>query len=88
MLMTRMAQAAPLAITGGVIVFMIAMMLTAQPQAGDLEAVLRQPEVAQRLLSLGSLAEQDMSVAQFDAFMRGERERWAQVVKQLDITAN
>ena len=33
--MTRMAQAAPLAITGGVIVFMIAMMLTAQPQAGD-----------------------------------------------------
>ena len=54
----------------------------------DVEAVLRQPEVAQRLLSLGSLAEQDMTVAQFGAFMRSERERWAKVVQQLGITAN
>lgn len=53
----------------------------------DLEAVLRQPDVAQRLLALGSLAEQKMSVAEFDAFMRGERERWAKVVKALGITA-
>ncbi len=53
----------------------------------DLEAVLRQPEVAQRLLALGSLAEQKMSVAEFDAFMRAERERWAKVVKALGITA-
>ena len=53
----------------------------------DVEAVLRQPEVAQRLLSLGSLAEPKMSVPEFDAFMRGERERWAKVVKTLGIQA-
>jgi tripartite-type tricarboxylate transporter receptor subunit TctC len=53
----------------------------------DVEAVLRQPEVNQRLLALGSLAEQKMSVAEFDTFMRGERERWAKVVKALGITA-
>jgi tripartite-type tricarboxylate transporter receptor subunit TctC len=53
----------------------------------DVEAVLRQPEVSQRLLALGSLAEQKMNVAEFDAFMRGERERWAKVVKTLGITA-
>jgi tripartite-type tricarboxylate transporter receptor subunit TctC len=53
----------------------------------DVEAVLRQPEVNQRLLALGSLAEQKMSVAEFDTFMRGERERWAKVVRALGITA-
>jgi tripartite-type tricarboxylate transporter receptor subunit TctC len=51
----------------------------------DLEAVLRQPEVAQRLLALGSLAEPRMSVAEFDTFMRGERERWGKVVKTVGI---
>ncbi|MGE0350618.1 Bug family tripartite tricarboxylate transporter substrate binding protein [Hydrogenophaga sp.] len=53
----------------------------------DLETVLRQPEVAQRLSQLGSLAEQKMSVAEFDAFMRSERERWREVIKTLGITA-
>lgn len=53
----------------------------------DLEAVLRQPEVAQRLATLGSQAEPQMTVAGFEAFMRGERERWAKVVKALNITA-
>jgi tripartite-type tricarboxylate transporter receptor subunit TctC len=53
----------------------------------DVEAVLRQPDVAQRLKALGSLAEQRMSVAEFDAFMRAERERWAGVVKTLGIKA-
>jgi tripartite-type tricarboxylate transporter receptor subunit TctC len=53
----------------------------------DLEVVLRQPEVSQRLLSLGSMAEQKMSVAEFDAFMRAERERWSELVKTLGITA-
>ena len=52
----------------------------------DLEAVLRQPEVAQRMQALGSLVEPRMSVADFDAFMRGERDRWARVVKTLGIT--
>jgi tripartite-type tricarboxylate transporter receptor subunit TctC len=51
----------------------------------DLEAVLRQPEVTQRLLTLGSLAEPRMSVAEFDTFMRGERDRWAKVVKTVGI---
>jgi tripartite-type tricarboxylate transporter receptor subunit TctC len=53
----------------------------------DLETVLRQPEVAQRMQQLGSLAEQKMSVAEFDAFMRGEHGRWREIVKSLGITA-
>lgn len=53
----------------------------------DLEAVLRQPEVTERLLALGSMAETKMSVAEFDTFMRGERERWAKVVRALNIVA-
>lgn len=53
----------------------------------DLETVLRQPEVAQRLQALGSLAEPKMSVPEFEAFMRGEHERWREVVKALGITA-
>jgi tripartite-type tricarboxylate transporter receptor subunit TctC len=53
----------------------------------DLEAVLKQPDVIQRMLTLGSLAEPRMSVAEFDGFMRGERERWAKVVKTVGITA-
>ncbi len=53
----------------------------------DLETVLRQPEVAQRLQTLGSLAEPKMSVPEFEAFMRGEHERWREVIKSLGITA-
>lgn len=53
----------------------------------DIETLLRQPEVIQRMLALGSIAEQQMSVAQFDAFMRAERERWGKVVKALGIVA-
>jgi tripartite-type tricarboxylate transporter receptor subunit TctC len=52
----------------------------------DLESVLSQTEVAQRLQSLGSQAEPRMTVAQFDAFMRSERERWGKVVKAVGIT--
>jgi tripartite-type tricarboxylate transporter receptor subunit TctC len=51
----------------------------------DLEAVLQQPEVAQRLQVLGSQPEPRMSVPEFDAFVRGERERWAKLVTQLGI---
>jgi tripartite-type tricarboxylate transporter receptor subunit TctC len=51
----------------------------------DLEAILRQPEVTQRLLALGSLAEPRMTVAEFDTFLRGERERWGKVVKTVGI---
>jgi hypothetical protein len=41
----------------------------------------------QRLKELGSLAEPRMSVPEFDAFMKSERERWAALVKTLNITA-
>lgn len=51
----------------------------------ELEAVLRQPEVAQRLLTLGSIPENKMNVAEFDAFMRAERSRWAGIVKAIGI---
>lgn len=51
----------------------------------DLEAVLRQPEVAQRMQALGSQVELSMSVAEFDTFLRAERERWARLVKTLGI---
>ncbi len=51
----------------------------------DLEAVLGQPEVVQKMMVLGSIAAQRMSVAEFDTFMRGERERWATVVKTIGV---
>jgi multidrug efflux pump len=47
--------------------------------------VLKQPEVAQRLLTLGSIPETKMNVAEFDAFMRAERTRWAGIVKAIGI---
>jgi tripartite-type tricarboxylate transporter receptor subunit TctC len=53
----------------------------------DLESVLKQPEVVQKMVTLGSIAVQRMSVAEFDAFMRGERERWASVVKAIGVQA-
>jgi tripartite-type tricarboxylate transporter receptor subunit TctC len=51
----------------------------------DVEALMRQPEIVQRLQSLGSLAEARMTVAEFDGFMRGERDRWSKLVKTLGI---
>ncbi len=51
----------------------------------DLEAVLRQPDIAKRMLGMGSFVEPRMTVAEFDAFMKGERERWAALVKTLGI---
>lgn len=51
----------------------------------ELEAVLRMPEVSQRLLALGSIPETKMNVAEFDAFMKAERTRWAGIVKAIGI---
>lgn len=51
----------------------------------DLETVLQQPDVAQRMQTLGSLVEPRMAVADFDAFLRAERERWSGLVKTLGI---
>ena len=53
--------------------------------ARDVEEVLSQPEVARRFASLGSIPEPRMSVAEFDAFVRAERERWGRLVKSLGI---
>lgn len=46
---------------------------------------VKQPEVAQRLLALGSVAESGMGVAAFDSFMRSARERWSQIVKSIGV---
>ena len=51
----------------------------------DLEAMLQKPEIVQRMQVLGSQVEAHQTVPEFDTFMRGERERWARLVKQLDI---
>jgi tripartite-type tricarboxylate transporter receptor subunit TctC len=53
----------------------------------DLETLLQQPEVVQKMMSLGSMAVQGMSVADFEAYLRKERERWESVVKVLGIAA-
>jgi len=53
----------------------------------DIEAVLKQPEVAQRLQTLGTLPEASQSVADFEAFMRSERDRWARLAKAVGIQA-
>ncbi|MDA7417301.1 tripartite tricarboxylate transporter substrate-binding protein [Xenophilus arseniciresistens] len=53
----------------------------------DLERVLAQPDVAERLLTLGTLAEAHMTVPQFEQFMRAERERWAGIVKTIGLQA-
>ncbi len=53
----------------------------------DLDALLQQAEVVQKMTSLGSIAVQGMSVADFEVYLRKERERWESVVKVLGITA-
>lgn len=51
----------------------------------DIEAMMQQAEVVQRMQVLGSQVEVHQTVPEFEAFMRAERERWAKLVKQLDI---
>jgi len=51
----------------------------------DVEAMMQQPEVVQRMQVLGSQVEVHQTVPEFDAFMHAERERWARLVRQLDI---
>ena len=53
----------------------------------DIQALLRQPEVVQRLAALGSIADSGMGTAAFAAFMKAERERWAGIVKSIGIKA-
>jgi tripartite-type tricarboxylate transporter receptor subunit TctC len=51
----------------------------------ELTALLRQPEVVQRLLALGSFADGSLSPVAFAGFMKSERERWARIVKSIGI---
>lgn len=51
----------------------------------DLDKVMAQPEMAQRLASLGTMAEGPMSPAEFAGFMKSERERWAVAVKAIGL---
>jgi hypothetical protein len=53
----------------------------------DIQTLLRQPEVVQRLAALGSIADSGMGPAAFAAFMKAERERWAGIVKAIGIKA-
>ena len=53
----------------------------------DFKALLKQADVAQRLLALGSVAEGGMDPMAFAAFMKAERERWAGIVKAIGVTA-
>ena len=53
----------------------------------DIQVLLRQPEVVQRLAALGSIADSGMGTAAFAAFMKAERERWAGIVKSIGIKA-
>ena len=53
----------------------------------DIQALLRQPEVVQRLAALGSIADSGMGTSAFAAFMKAERERWAGIVKSIGIKA-
>ena len=53
----------------------------------DIQTLLRQPEVVQRLAALGSIADSGMGTTAFAAFMKAERERWAGIVKAIGIKA-
>ena len=53
----------------------------------ELAAILKQPDVVQRLQALGSLADGAMDPAAFAGFMKSERERWAGIVKAIGIVA-
>ncbi len=53
----------------------------------ELAALLRQPEVVARLLTLGSLADGSLSPEAVGAFTKSERTRWAAIVKAIGIVA-
>ncbi len=51
----------------------------------DLNNALSQPEMIQRLATLGSVAESGMDTNGFVLFMKSERERWARLVQAIGI---
>lgn len=54
---------------------------------GEIERIVRMPEVRERLLGLGT-EPFTSSPAEFSAFIKAEVEKWAQVVKNANIKAN
>ena len=52
----------------------------------ELATLLRQPDVVQRLQTLGSLADGSLNPAAMLDFMKAERTRWAGIVKAIGIT--
>ena len=52
----------------------------------DLDRILKEPEVMERLAGLGLTTEGAGSPAGVTAFMRSERDRWAKIVKTIGIT--
>jgi tripartite-type tricarboxylate transporter receptor subunit TctC len=51
----------------------------------DVAALLKQPEMIQRLLSLGSIADSAMSPTEFSNFMNAERDRWIGIVRAIGL---
>ena len=53
----------------------------------ELDRILRTPEVVERMLAMGSIAEGSGSPQAVGAFVDAEHERWARIVKSLNIVA-
>ena len=53
----------------------------------ELDRILRTPEVVERMLAMGSIAEGSGSPQAVGAFVEAEHERWAKIVRSLNITA-
>ena len=51
----------------------------------DLGALLGDKDVAERMAVIGPIAEANVSVEQTGAFLRGEHQRWAQIVKEIGV---
>jgi tripartite-type tricarboxylate transporter receptor subunit TctC len=51
----------------------------------DMDRVLADPEVAQRLFDLGLVNEGAGSAESLNEFLRSERERWARLVKEIGL---
>ena len=53
----------------------------------ELDRILRAPEVVERMLAMGSIAEGTGNPQAVGAFVSAEHERWAKIVKSLNIQA-
>jgi tripartite-type tricarboxylate transporter receptor subunit TctC len=51
----------------------------------ELNKLLQDPEVAQRMLSIGPIAEPMGPAARLDAYLKQENERWSEVSKEIGL---